>query len=70
MMVESFSRQHQPANPSTADLLESRGALNSESAKRGIPLVPPAKPMALGGEESKGIALPRDFKSLPLGKHR
>ena len=39
-------------------------------AKRGIPLVPPAKPMALGEEESKGIALPRDFKSLPLGKHR
>ena len=70
MMVESFSRQHQPANPSTADLLESRGALNNESAKRGIPLVPAAKPMALGEEEGKGIALPRDFKSLPLGKHR
>ena len=70
MMVESFARQHQPTNPSTAELLESRGALNSESAKRGIPLVPPTKPLALGEEERKGIALPRDFKSLPLGKHR
>jgi flagellar protein FlgJ len=70
MMVESFARQHQPTNPSTAELLESRAALNNESAKRGIPLVPPIKPLALGEEERKGIALPRDFKSLPLGKHR
>ena len=70
MMVESFARQQQPTNPSTAELLESRAALNNESAKRGIPLVPPTKPLALGEEEGKGIALPRDFKSLPLGKHR
>ena len=70
MMVESFARQQQPTNPSTAELLESRAALNNESAKRGIPLVPPTKPLALGEEERKGIALPRDFKSLPLGKHR
>jgi flagellar protein FlgJ len=70
MMIESFSRQHQPANTSTAELLESRGALNSESAKRAVPLVPPSKPMAIGKEEDKAIALPRGHSALPLDKLR